>query len=1260
MYISWNSFSGDIGSSSMLKESSLREIKEFIDFKTAHFENENKDIELNDKISFNKKVSLSLRFKCINWFTYKYSDYLRFNILKVREYGSNKVFYFQFLKHEYKVYPEDQVKGNTVLKTLYKLSQGVKSKNFSPLEIYTERLKDGESMYISHYKSYGSKNTFFQEKNNIKETCNDVKKNNYIIFETGFFIPIESECALSFRNERFMYVMNNINPSGSYEIQNFDVFQSSYKDNVYFIPHHMFKSFFKKTFTSSFDVDNNWISFDIESECVRSREISSEKNIITHIGFEYFSEKYYNDFKEHDQSFSFCFVNIDFHIRQEINKKNKSSIIKYTNMQNDRLYEKIRKRSDDSEYTEEIYPLLSRDDILLPESFDDITKMITSNNMKKYVMCSEIKMITYFIHLIAYMKDTDCLLTYNGHSYDYAQMGRRLCYLKEEKIEKGISLPSLYDLSKPRFTENKNEATTFSIINMETNNPFYSIDIFNYIQKFKTGFDTFSLKNVAKATYNLKAIVYPEVDNKFKIYFLEDTEYNIFKFIQVLLSSNYCYINDVAFVITNKEDFIKKEESIYSIDIKSICSDFVTVNGIKILKRTLTIMVSDEEINPGINSPFDWLQYKKNVEKICLSKDDVEIGKAGVFDTLSSFDIADYCIHDSLLCRYLMKDLSIKENNDTFAGIYYLSQSCAFAYRNSTNFLGYLFKTCYDTKKFILTTKKIDSRFYSGGRVFEPTDTFLKEPVMLFDFESLYPSIMINYNISPDVLILIIDLKDKLEFDLIKVDIEHNYPPSDYTVVYNTNPGVFQILVFTKIYKDGTRRSGLLGYMLSDLKVKRKNYKKAMAEYEKAGNTYQRINCDMIQNCVKVLMNSVYGLLGSSFHGISCKFTSQAVTLIGVRSISFVADYLNGAVIENKTLSVNNGIDYNIMTGKIMKPNNSFEIDIPFNDRIELELVYGDTDSVMICPRGINKANIIDKETSEELYKKRIYYLTSLLGNKLNDFINNVLMKGNLNMEFEAIYMDMIILAKKKYKSYKTEPRSGTDTLSIDEIDKLALVLKEDNKGISLKRRDNCMFQKRSMLQFFSRLSDEIKKVRFLPNKITSENMESIIISVLSDIRKKLLEDILYERISIQDFTISCAYRGEYKAFDNHIRLLVENHNRTSRETICKGDRFNFLFEKKNIPNVDYCAILELPLENQTSELLKKLSWKFICSGFNDMKSIKDDSFNFKDSRIYFEIYLHKLYKDVETVFPDSGIYKKILRLEEQVFDMYSNDLRFF
>lgn len=1258
MYISWNSFSGNIGSPSIIEEKSLKEIKELIDFKTAHFEEENKNIKLNERISFNKKVSLSLKFKCVNWFSYKYSDYLGFNILKVREYGTNKVFYFQFLKHEYKVFPEEQVKNNLVLKGLYKMSQGIKSKRFSPLEIYTERLKDGESMYISHYKSYGSKNTFFQEKKYIKETCNDVKKSNYIIFETGFYIPIESQCALSFRNERFMYVMNNINPSGSYEIENFNVFQSSYRDDVYFIPHHMFKSFFKNTITSSFDVDNNWISFDIESECVRSRNIDSERNIITHIGFEYFSEKYYTNFKEHTESFSFCFVNLDFHIRQEINKKNKSVKKVSTVAANDKLYEQIRKNSDRSAYMD-IISLLSKDNILIPTKFEDITQMISSNAMKKYILCPELEMITYFIHLIAYMKDVDCILTYNGHSYDYAQMGRRLCYLKGEKIEKGISLPSLYDFVKPRFSENKNDATAFRIINMETNNPFYSIDIFNYIQKFKTGFDTFSLKNVAKTTYNLKAIIYPEKDNKFLIYFLEDSEYNIFKFIQVLLSSNYCYINDVAFTITDKSSFIKDDESLYSVDIKELCSDIVEINGVRILSRTITIIVADPDVNPGLNTTFDWKQYKKNVEKICLSKDDVEIGKAGVFDTLSSFDIADYCIHDSLLCRYLMKDLSIKENNDTFAGIYYLSQSRAFSYRNSTNFLGYLFKTCYDTKKFILTTNKIDSRFYSGGRVFEPKDNFLKEPVMLFDFESLYPSIMINYNISPDVLILIIDLKDRLEFDLVKVDIEHNYPPSEYTVVYNTNPGVFQILVFTKIYKDGTRRSGLLGFMLSDLKVKRKNYKKLMGEFERSGNVYQKVNCDMIQNCVKVLMNSVYGLLGSSFHGISCKFTSQAVTLIGVRSISFVADYLGGAVIENKRLSVNNGIDYNVMSGEPMEVNSSFELDIPFNDRIELEVVYGDTDSVMICPRGINKVGMINETSSEEIYQRRIYYLVSYLGNRLNDFINTVLMKGNLNMEFESIYMDMIIMAKKKYKSFKTDPRSDMSILSVEEADKLKVCLKEDNKGISLKRRDNCMFQKRSMLQFFSHLTDEIRKVRFLPNRITNDNMEQIVISILSDIRKNLLEDILHERIMIQDFTISCAYRGEYKADDNPVRLLVEKYNQTSREMICKGDRFNYIFEKKNVPAIDYYAIRDLADKHQIPELLRKMFWKFISSGFSDLKTIKDDSLSLHNSRIYYEIYLHKLYKDIETVFPESGFYNKIIRLEENVRDMYSTDLRF-
>lgn len=1263
--IFYNVLNGEFSKVRSFNERDIDDIKEFIDFKNKNFN------EVKKKISFRKETKLSLQFKCVNWSEYQHSKYLTFNVLKVRDYNTGETYYFQFIKHNYKIYPKNLIKEREEFKNVCSLATDIESDKNNLFEIYKLELTNCKLLGVEHCKHFQDKNEFLKLGEDIKKNINDVKIEDLIVLKTGFNqrnLTTESYIENNFRDFRFFTVLNKINPSGSYTIKDFPVRYNHNNKNIFYLETNQVKKLFETPLIMKQDIKRNWVSFDIESECVTTRPINSEENIITHLGFEYFSDTYYDDFKNHDESFNLCFINKDFHIRTELLKKN----IFTQDDDKDEIYNKLRVgeyfKLRDQIKIEMSKIKKNKNTYIYTGEEDNILELIKKNKIK-FLFCTELEIITLFKQFLFELKNIDSLLTFNGNSYDFQQLAKRFSFLNKKTISRELEIPSLFGTSVTKFYESSNMNTGFNIINMEMNNTYYGIDIFNYVSKFKPNMDSNSLKEVAKSIYNIKAVVKYLGSESFRLFIPKDyyslkqdgkreekseRQYKkqLFKFIQVLLTSNYIYINNVSYKIINKSDFIKDEEEIYDIDINKKIEEWQIheESGFDVLKGVI-----DVEILEGRNCDFKDLDdetlhpFYDYLQNISLAKDDIEIADKKIFEKQSTFDIAKYCIHDSLLCRYLMKDFLIKENIDVLAEIYYLPQSQALLFRNSTNFMGYLFKTCFEEKIFLTKNKKICTKNYTGGKVFEPQEHFLKEPLQLFDFESLYPSIMISYNISPDALVLVLDLKCELEFIILKNSVERMFSPDEYSIVYNINEPTYTILVFTKIYSDGSPRTGLLSFMLLELKARRKYYKKKMVEYEKDGNVVLSVNADMLQNCIKVLMNSVYGLLGSDFHNISCKFTSQAVTSIAVRSITFLAEYFDSAKIENKKLKIKSDITYNPITSLEIEKEEEFDFDVELSEPIILKLIYGDTDSIMLIPKGINKVKEVYHE-DENIYNKRAYYYTSLIGNTLVKLINKDLLKGILNLEFEAIYFGMIILAKKKYKSLKIEPTNKTG-LTVQEIDELNFNPKEDNKGISLKRRDNCAYHKKYITNLYDILQNEIVKLRFSNENINNNIIDDMIINFIRRTRHSLIQDFVNKKLRLDDFTISCSFKDIYKNENHLTKLMIENYNKTARERINKGDRFKYIFKK----NINSGKNLDKILNERKDiiEIAEGIEWGSIKKDISTFSVIFDDAVNFifeNGERLFLEIYIRKLKKDIITIFKDNNTLEKKLENEESIF----------
>jgi len=171
--------------------------------------------------------------------------------------------------------------------------------------------------------------------------------------------------------------------------------------------------------------------------------------------------------------------------------------------------------------------------------------------------------------------------------------------------------------------------------------------------------------------------------------------------------------------------------------------------------------------------------------------------------------------------------------------------------------------------------------------------------VASFDLNSLYPHLMMQYNISPETLIEVSDY-DKEMRDVISkgvsVDkmIEQTVDTSKLSGATITPNGQFF----------RTDKQGFLPKMLEEMYIDRSKFKKLMLkakqeyENEKDESKKNEINnriarYDNLQLAKKVSLNSAYGALGSQYFRFYDLRMALAVTLAGQLSIRWIEKHLN-------------------------------------------------------------------------------------------------------------------------------------------------------------------------------------------------------------------------------------------------------------------------------------------------------------------------------------------------------------------------------
>jgi len=397
---------------------------------------------------------------------------------------------------------------------------------------------------------------------------------------------------------------------------------------------------------------------------------------------------------------------------------------------------------------------------------------------------------------------------------------------------------------------------------------------------------------------------------------------------------------------------------------------------------------------------FDELsEEEKTSLEWTFSKDDIDHHDLFRLHKGTSADravIAKYCIQDCDLVLTLMAKLDTIVNARGMADV--CKTPLDYVLRRGQGIKIFSAVVYYASQRNqILATQESSygDESYEGAVVISPKiGMYLDQPIAVLDYNSLYPTNMISYNISPDTLVCerIIDLeghtKNRYGFSAEQMksleeqgyvldDIEYDNKDEDGNVKSTTKCTYLQP-------KEGQPLTvGVLPKTLDIMLKKRKEFKAKMED--PAYDEGQRAVYNGLQLAYKVIANSIYGQAGSRTSPIRKMCVAASTTRAGRKQLEFAKE-----IVER---------DFNA------------------------EVIYGDTDSIFIKFPSKDLAECIQ------------------LGIKAGKRITELCRKP-YKIAYEKTLFPFILFCRKRYVGmlYEEDPN---------------IKPKRKEMGIVLKRRDN-------------------------------------------------------------------------------------------------------------------------------------------------------------------------------------------------------------
>lgn len=244
----------------------------------------------------------------------------------------------------------------------------------------------------------------------------------------------------------------------------------------------------------------------------------------------------------------------------------------------------------------------------------------------------------------------------------------------------------------------------------------------------------------------------------------------------------------------------------------------------------------------------------------------------------------------------------------------------------------------------------------------EPESKLYSDPVIVLDFQSLYPSMIIAYNLCFSTCLGRIETTPKRLGVLDRYEI----PPGTLSELVSSEDDALSVSPNQVMFVKPSVRPGVLPRMLREILETRVMVKQAMkGAKSKNKDLYGLLNAR--QFGLKMIANVTYGYTSASFSGrMPCSDIADSIVQYGRRTLERAID----AVHDNPE----------------------------WNARV----VYGDTDSMFVLCKGASKERAfqIGKEIAERV---------------------TALNPPPVKLQFEKVFFPCVLLSKKRYVGYAYE-----------------------------------------------------------------------------------------------------------------------------------------------------------------------------------------------------------------------------------------------
>ncbi|KAL6531341.1 hypothetical protein OROMI_027704 [Orobanche minor] len=242
--------------------------------------------------------------------------------------------------------------------------------------------------------------------------------------------------------------------------------------------------------------------------------------------------------------------------------------------------------------------------------------------------------------------------------------------------------------------------------------------------------------------------------------------------------------------------------------------------------------------------------------------------------------------------------------------------------------------------------------------VMEPKSNFYADPVIVLDFQSLYPSIVIAYNLCFCTCLGKITPPKPNTLGVT------SYSP-DVNILCNLKP---ELLVTPNgvVYVPSKVRKGILPRLLEEILSTRIMLKQAMKKLASSQIVLHRI-LNARQLALKLIANVTYGYTAAGFSGrMPCAELADSIVQCGRRTLEAAISLVNA------------------------------------NDKWKARVVYGDTDSMFVLLKGrsLNEAFTVGREIASAVTEMN---------------------PSPVTLKMEKIYFPCFLLTKKRYVGYSYE-----------------------------------------------------------------------------------------------------------------------------------------------------------------------------------------------------------------------------------------------